>query len=89
MADTGRRAGAFEAACVAAVEAAVMTGREGEVFPGVVIDVAKRNDRGEVVIQEPAVWGRIDGDDLPLGEDVAVRLVEAAIEARRVAFALA
>jgi exoribonuclease R len=89
MADTGRRAGAFEAACVAAVEAAVMTGREGEVFPGVVIDVAKKDDRGEVVIQEPAVRGRIDGDDLPLGEDVSVRLVEAAIEARRVAFALA
>ena len=89
MADTGRRAGAFEAACVAAVEAAVMTGREGDVFPGVVVDVATKDDRGEVVIQEPAVRGRIDGDDLPLGEDVSVRLVQASIEARSVAFALA
>ena len=62
---------------------------EGDVFPGVVVDVATGDDRGEVVIQEPAVRGRIDGDDLPLGEDVSVRLVEAAIEARRVAFALA
>ncbi len=89
MADTGRRAGAYEAACVAAVEAAVMTGREGEVFPGVVVDVAKEDDRGEVVIQQPAVRGRIDGNDLPLGEDVLVRLAEASIEARSVAFALA
>jgi exoribonuclease R len=89
MADTGRRAGAYEAACVAAVEAAVMTGREGEVFPGVVVDVAQKDDRGEVVIREPAVRGRIDGDDLPLGEDVSVRLVEASIESRTVAFALA
>jgi hypothetical protein len=59
------------------------------VCPGVVIDVAKKDDRGEVMIQEPAVRGRIDGDDLPLGEDVSVRLVEASIESRTVAFALA
>jgi exoribonuclease R len=89
MAEAGRRAGAYEGACVAVVEAAVMTGREGEVFPGVVVDVVEKADRGEVVIPEPAVRGRVAGRDLPLGEDVSVRLVEASIEARRIAFALA
>jgi exoribonuclease R len=89
MAEAGRRASAYEGACVAVVEAAVMTGREGEVFPGVVVDVVEKDDRGEVVIPEPAVRGRVAGRDLPLGEDVSVRLVEASIEARRIAFALA
>jgi exoribonuclease R len=89
MAESGRRAGAYEGACVAVVEAAVMTGREGEVFPGVVVDVVEKDGSGDVVIAEPAVRGRVTGRDLPLGEDVAVRLVEASIEARRIAFALA
>ena len=88
MAETGRRSGAYEAACVAAVEAAVLTGREGELFAGVVVDVETNDDRGEVVIQEPAVRGRVSGDDLPLGDDVSVRLVEASIETRRITFAL-
>ncbi|MGH7128203.1 MAG: RNB domain-containing ribonuclease, partial [Planctomycetaceae bacterium] len=89
MAETGRRSGAYEGACVAVVEAAVMTGREDEVFPGVVVEVIPKDDRGEVVIAEPAVRGMVAGADLPLGEDVSVRLVEASIEARRIAFALA
>jgi exoribonuclease R len=88
MAETGRRAGAYEAACVALVEAAVLAGREGEVFPGVVVDISRRDGRGEVVIDEPAVRGRVSGDDLPLGQDVAVRLVEASIDDRKIAFAM-
>ncbi len=89
MAETGRRAGAYEAACLALIEAAVLTGREGEVFPGVVVDISRRDGRGEVVIHEPAVRGRVIGADLPLGEEITVRLVEASIEARMIAFVLA
>jgi exoribonuclease R len=89
MAETGRRAGAYEAACVDLVEAAVLTGRENEVFPGVIVDMSRRDGRGEVVIEEPAVRGRVLGNDLPLGEEIAVRLVEASIETRKIAFALA
>jgi exoribonuclease R len=89
MAETGRRAGTYEAACVALVEAAVLTGREDEVFPGVIVDVSRRDAGGEVVIDEPAVRGRVLGEDLPLGEEIAVRLVEASIEERKIAFALA
>jgi hypothetical protein len=51
--------------------------------------VVEKDDRGEVVIPEPAVRGRVAGRDLPLGGDVSVRLVEASIEARRIAFAIA
>jgi RNase II-type exonuclease C-terminal S1 domain len=50
---------------VALIEAAVLTGREGEVFPGVVVDISRRDGRGEVVIHEPAVRGRVSGADLP------------------------
>jgi len=89
MAETGRRAGAYEAACVTLVEAAVLTGREDEVFAAVIVDISGKNGHGEVVIEEPAVRGRVIGAALPLGAEVAVRLVEASIEARRIAFALA
>lgn len=89
MAETGRRANSYEAHCVAAVEAAVLTGREGETFPGVVVEVSVDNAHGEVVISDPAVRGRVNGHNLPLGENVTVSLVEASIEARRIAFKLA
>ncbi len=49
----------------------------------------ERDDRGEVVIEEPAVRGRVRGEELPLGEEISVRLVEASIEARKIAFVLA
>jgi hypothetical protein len=71
------------------VEASVLTGRENEVFTGVIVDMSRRDGRGEVVIEEPAVRGRVLGNDLPLGEEIAVRLVEASIETRKIAFALA
>lgn len=89
MNDSGRRAGAYEAACVNLVEAAVMTGREGTPFDGVIVEVDRKDPRGTVVVTEPAVQGRIDGDALPLGEAVSVVLREASIERRTIAFALA
>src|SRR5919106_5449069 len=52
----------------------------------VIVEVAPRRgvDQpgfGEVVIRSPAVRGRVTGTDLPLGEGVTVRLVEATIPA--------
>jgi exoribonuclease R len=70
-----RRASALDRAVVDLVEATVLAHRVGQVFAGVVIDVDKR--RGTVQIQDPAVRGRVDGPDLPLGEALDVRLVEA------------
>ncbi len=93
MSEAGRRAGSYEGQCVAAVEAAVLTGREGQRFHGVIVDLSTRRDAdepgaGEVVIRSPAVRGRVIGTDLPLGEDVAVHLVEASIPDRRIEFSV-
>lgn len=94
MARTGQRAGSFEKACLDAVEAAVVGHRVGEVFDGVIVDVAdKRADdgteKGQVVVADPALRAPVTGRDLPLGETAPVRLVEASVSARRVTFELA
>lgn len=91
MAAAGQRAGAFERGCVDAVEAAVLSGREGEVFSAVVVDVNGSRGKGTVMLTEPAVRGRVSGGDveLELGARVRVRLVEASVGDRRVGFELA
>ena len=89
MAKSTGRASSYEGACVSVIEAAVLAGREGEIFDGVIVDVDARDERGVVVIDEPAIRGRVDGADLPLGVQVRVRLEEASIQARRISFALA
>ncbi|GAB7108012.1 RNB domain-containing ribonuclease [Streptomyces phaeofaciens JCM 4814] len=78
MAEGGRRAAAVERACVDTVEAALLGGRVGEEFDGCVVDVDERRPTvGTVQLESPAVIGRIDGDPLPLGERLRVRLTEA------------
>jgi exoribonuclease R len=86
MAQAASRAGRYEAACVDLVEAAVMSGREGEVFAGVVVDVHRERPHGEVQLRRPAVHARIDGEDIDLGEELLVRLVEASVPTRSVRF---
>ncbi|MGH8827544.1 MAG: RNB domain-containing ribonuclease, partial [Jiangellaceae bacterium] len=88
MTDSDRRANAYESACVNLVEAAVMAHLVGQSFPGVVVDLHE-NGGGDVVVHEPAVQGTVDGSNLPLGAEVAVRLVEASVERRTVSFVLA
>ncbi|MCX4761584.1 RNB domain-containing ribonuclease [Streptomyces sp. NBC_01275] len=78
MAEGGRRANAVERACVDIVEAALLRDRVGEVFDGCVVDVDEhRPTVGTVQLESPAVVGRIDGDRLPLGERLRVRLTRA------------
>ena len=105
MAEAGRRASSFDRACVDIVEAALLTGREGKEFDAVVVDVdepRRRDDdaaqdgagdespqRGQVVLRDPAVRAKVEGPDLPLGEQVQVRLAEASVKERRVLFSLA
>ncbi|MFE7276741.1 RNB domain-containing ribonuclease [Streptomyces sp. NPDC057623] len=78
MAEGSRRAGTVERACVDLVEAALLKGRVGEVFDGWVVDVQERQPAvGTVQLESPAVIGRIEdtnGDRLPLGERLRVRL---------------
>jgi exoribonuclease R len=88
---SAQRASAYERGVLDLVEAGVLEERVGEVFAGVVVDVDEKDPtRGSVVVQSPAVEGRLtsSGADLPLGTDVRVRLVTADVQERRVAFEL-
>ena len=89
MASGDKHAAEFERGCLDLVEAALLTGREGEVFDGAIVDVRADRDTGVVQLRDPAVRGRIEGASLPLGEDVRVRLTEASVAQRKVLFELA
>ncbi|KUN28645.1 ribonuclease II [Streptomyces antibioticus] len=90
MAEGGRRAGTVERECVDIVEAALLKDRVGEVFDGCVVEVEERRPSvGVVLLESPAVIGRIDGiegEDLPLGERLRVRLSQADPGAAKVRF---
>jgi len=98
MADTDRVASAAERGAVDLAEAIVLADRVGERFQVTVIDVdepraaggnaagGRRRPGGTVVLDEPAVRARCDGE-LPLGERVQVRLVVADPDRRQVLFA--
>lgn len=85
MATGTRRASALDRAVVDGAEAVLLTGRTGEVFPAVV--VATGNSSGVVQLADPPVRARCEGVDLPLGQTISVRLVEADPAQRRVLFA--
>lgn len=81
MTDGTRRAGRVERECVDIVEAALLKDRVGEVFDGCVVDVEEREPAvGTVQLESPAIIGRLDapeGERLPLGERLRVRLTRA------------
>ncbi|SFP68459.1 Exoribonuclease R [Geodermatophilus dictyosporus] len=84
MAASDRRTRAVERAAVDATEAWLLAGRTGEEFDAVVVDV--EDDRGTVVIAEPAIRARCGGTGLEPGSRVRVRLVEADVARRSVRF---
>jgi exoribonuclease R len=86
MAAADRRAHEVDRAVVDLAEALLLQAHVGEAFRGVVVEAGPKG--GEVQLREPAVRARLDGADLPLGDDVDVRLVVADVERRRVAFTL-
>jgi VacB/RNase II family 3'-5' exoribonuclease len=87
---SGHKAHQYENAVLALVEAAVLHPHVGETFAGVVVQVDEEDPRtGDLVVQEPAIEGRIAAKDkLPLGTDVQARLVEADVSTRTVRFEL-
>jgi exoribonuclease R len=87
MAEGDRRAHELERECVALMEAAVLHGREGEEFDAVAVETDPKGG-GTVQLADPAVRAACDGD-LPLGDRVRVKLVEADVPSRSVRFALA
>ncbi|MFI6478418.1 RNB domain-containing ribonuclease [Nonomuraea sp. NPDC050663] len=89
MSTTGRRANAVDRACVDLVESFVLRDRVGQTFEASVIDIDERRKGGLVQLLDPAVIARCDGEALPLGERVTVRLVKADPATREVRFTLA
>ncbi|MGW0414929.1 RNB domain-containing ribonuclease [Streptomyces collinus] len=88
MAEGSRLAGTVERESVDIVEAALLKDRVGDVFDGCVIELADhRPTVGTVQLVTPAVIGRIEGDHLPLGERLRVRLTQADPGTAKILFA--
>lgn len=88
MAAGDRRAGEYERACLDLVEAALLAGRVGEEFDGMVVDVRDGGAHGVVQLREPVVRARVDGTGVTAGRWVRVRLAECSVEERLVRFEL-
>ena len=90
LAESSRRSSRYERAIVDLVEAGTLTGREGERFDAVVVDVADKDPRrGVVTLREDGVEGSVtSGTDLRLGSEVTVRLASASVHDRTVEFTL-
>ncbi|MCU1593054.1 MAG: ribonuclease, partial [Frankiales bacterium] len=86
MAAADHRAHAFDRAVVDLAEALVMQHHVGESFHGVVVEAGPHG--GTVQLKDPAVRGKLDGTDLPLGAEISVVLSEADVEKRSVRFRL-
>jgi exoribonuclease R len=72
------------------VEAGLVADHVGSEFDGVITEVDEREPgRGIVALSTLAIEGRVTGSSpLPLGQPVRVKLVEADIAARTIAFEL-
>jgi exoribonuclease R len=84
MDDHERVAGQVDAAVRDLAEAVLLSGREGDVFDGVIVD---EDDRGAVMqITDPAVLTRIRASKVDPGSPVRAKLVSADPATRRVEF---
>ncbi len=84
MAQGEQRANRAERAALDLAEAVVLSGREGEIFEGVVID---EGDWGvEIQLGDPAVIARLPARRVDPGDDMRVRLVSVDVDDRRVEF---
>ena len=81
------REGSLDRAVLDMVEAALLTGRVGETFHGLVTAVDEKHHRVRVQLVSPAVVAYADGG-AGLGEEVLVRLNNVDVGARKVDFEL-
>jgi exoribonuclease R len=85
MAAADQHAHQVDHAVVNLAETVLLQDRVGEVFQGVIVEV--EDDHGEIQLRDPAVRARLDGANLPLGEQVSARLVTADVATRALVFA--
>ena len=81
------REGSLDRAILDMVEAALLSGRVGDTFHGLVTSIDDRNERVRVQLLDPAVVAYAAGD-ARLGDEVLVRLNKADVESRKVEFEL-
>ena len=89
MAAAERRAKKYERAIIDLLEVYLLADRVGQTFTGTVIEVDRDKNHGAVMIEEPAVEGRVTGERLRLGQEVLVRLTTANYDVGAVAFEVA
>ena len=91
MQTSSQRAGRYENAVLDLAEAIALAPHVGETFEGAVVEVDDKDPRrGDLMLAGPAILARIESDtDLPLGERVRARLVEADPDSRRIRFEFA
>ena len=85
MARSSQLAAQLDAGALDRVEAAVLHGREGEVFEAAVL--AQRGDGARVQLTDPPVSAKVKGLDAAAGATVLLRLVSASISDGTVTFA--
>ncbi|MCR6649387.1 MAG: RNB domain-containing ribonuclease [Cellulomonas sp.] len=81
-----RRASAYERGCLDLVEAALLAGREGEVFDGIVVDASDDGTSGVLQLADPVVHAKVAGTGLEAGTRQRVRLVSTDVATRSVRF---
>ncbi|HYI58781.1 MAG TPA: RNB domain-containing ribonuclease [Microlunatus sp.] len=86
MAAAESRAKKYERAIIDLVEVSLLHDRVGDTFTGSVIDIESDGRKGVVMVADPAVQGRVRGDQLLLGSEVRLRLTSADWESGRVEF---
>ena len=84
MAAGDRRASAYERGCLDLVEAALLAGREGEVFDGVVVDASDDGTSGVLQLADPVVHAKVTGTGLEAGTRQRMRLVATDVATRTV-----
>ena len=89
MQESAGRSSQYESGIVSTVEAALLEDSVGDTFDAVVVDLSEHRGGGTVALAEPPVTARCEGDELPLGERVEVRLELADVMKRQVRFRLA
>lgn len=86
MADSIRRANAYERGIIDRVEAMLLASRVGEAFRGDVLEVDHERRRGSLQLNDPAVEARVDGNRLVLGSTIDATLVTADLVSGTVRF---
>lgn len=86
--DSARRAGSYERSVLDLLEAAVLSGRVGETFAGVITSLRDDDAKsGVVMLADVGVEAAVTSQHpLPLGEEVEATLATADLAARKVAF---